>query len=46
MYSVLSTRTGHVYLQYHVVFEDTFFTGKHMSKGIVPVNLKNLVEDH
>ena len=32
--------------QYHVVFDDTLSTVEHMRKGTVPVNCKNLVEDH
>ena len=43
---VLNTRTGHVYPQYHVVFEDTLSTVGQIMKGTVSVNCKNLVEDH
>ena len=43
---VLNTRTGHVSPQYHMVFGDTFSTVEHMRKGRVPVNWKNLIEDH
>ena len=43
---ILNTRTGHVYPQYHAVFDDTFCTLYHMRKGTVPGNWKNLVEEH
>ena len=42
---LLNTRTEHVSLQYHVVFDEIFSTLDHMSKGTVPVNFKNLVEE-
>ena len=32
---VLNTKTGHVYPQYYVVFEDTLTTVEHMRKGTV-----------
>ena len=43
---VLNTRTGHVYPQYHVVFDDTLSTVEHMRNDTVPVNWKKLVEEH
>ena len=43
---VLNTRTGNVFPQYHVVFDDTFSTVEHTRKGTVPGNWKNLVEEH
>ena len=43
---VLNTRTGHVYPQYHTVIYNTFSAVEHIRKGTVPVNWKNLVEDH
>ena len=35
---LLNTRTGHVYPQYHVVFDNTFSTVEHIRKGTVLVN--------
>ena len=32
--------------QYYVVFDDMLYTVEHMSKVAVPVNWKNLVEEH
>ena len=43
---ILNIRTGRIYIQYHVVFNDTFSTVYHMRKTIVPGNWKNLVEEH
>ena len=43
---VLNTRTGYVPLQYHVAFDEKFSTVEHISKVIVPVNCKNLVEEN
>ena len=43
---VLNTRTGNFPPQYHVVFENTLSTVDNMKKGTVPVNCKNLVEEH
>ena len=40
---LLNTRTGNISSQYHVVFENTFFTVEHIRKGKVPGNWKNLV---
>ena len=37
---VLNLRTGHVYPQYHVVFDDIFSTVEHMRKGTVSGNCK------
>ena len=45
MHLVLNTRTWHVSPQYHVDFDITLSTLEHMSKGTVPGNWKNLVED-
>ena len=42
---LLNTRTEHVSLQYHVVFDEIFSTLDNMSKDTVPVNCKNLVEE-
>ena len=46
LYLGLSTRTGHVSPQYHVVFDEKISTVDHMRKGTVPVNFKNQVEYH
>ena len=43
---VLNIRTGHVSSHYHVVFDNKFSTVDHTRKVTVPVNWKNLVEDH
>ena len=42
----LNTRTGHVYYQYHALFDNTLSTVEHMRKLRVPGNWKNLVEYH
>ena len=42
---VFNTRTGNILPQYHVVFDNTFSTVYHMSKGIVTENWENLVEE-
>ena len=41
---VLSPGTGHVSLQYHVVFDDEFRTVRHLCEGTVPKNWRELVE--
>ena len=43
---LFNTRTGNILPQYHVVFDNTFSTMEHMSKGTVPGNWKNLIEEH
>ena len=43
---VLNTRTGHVYPQYHLVFDNTFSTVYHVRKVTVPWNCKSMVEKH
>ena len=43
---VLNIRTGHIYPQYHVVFDGNFSTVYHTRKGTVPGNWKNLVEEY
>ena len=43
---VLITRTGNFSLQYHVVFDYTFYTVEYMSRSTYPGNWKNLVEKH
>ena len=43
---VLNTIIGKISPKYHVVFYNTFSTVDHISKGTVPVNYKNLVEEH
>ena len=43
---VLNTRTGNVYPQHHVVFDNTFSTVDHTRKGTVPGDRENLVEDY
>ena len=37
---VLNTRTGYVLPQYHVVFDEKFYTVEHMQDGTVPENWK------
>ena len=43
---LLNSITGHVSPQYHVVYDEKFSTVEHMRKGTVPINWKNLVEEH
>ena len=43
---VLNIITGYVSPQYHVLFDENFSTVYHMSKGTLPGNWKNLVEEH
>ena len=43
---VLNTITGNVSPHYHVVFDNTLSTAEHTSKGTVPINRKNMVEEH
>ena len=40
---ILNTITGNVYPRYHVVFDNTFSTVEHTSKGTAPLNWKNLI---
>ena len=41
---VLNPGTGHVSPQYHLVFDDEFFTVCHLRAGTVPQNWRELVE--
>ena len=41
---VLNSETGHVSTQFHVVFDDEFFTVPFMREGIIPPNLTDLVQ--
>ena len=43
---VLNTRTGNAPPQYHVFFDDTFYTVEHIRKGTVLGNWKSLVKYH
>ena len=43
---ILNIRTGHITPQYYVAFDGTFSIMEHKSKVAVPVNCKNLVDEH